>query len=116
VGIALENSLLHEELRLSFDSSIRTLSATVDARHPLTAGHSQRVTEYSRWIAKELGLSRQDIEVLTYAALLHDIGKIGIRDDILLKGGQFTEEERAEMNTHPLKTKIILQPGRPLNL
>ncbi len=54
IGIALENSFLHEELGLSFESSIRTLSAVVDARHPLTAGHSLRVTEYSLMIGNEL--------------------------------------------------------------
>jgi response regulator RpfG family c-di-GMP phosphodiesterase len=112
VGIALENSLLHEELRLSFESSIRTLSAVVDARHPLTAGHSERVTEYSKLIAAEMGLSKKEIEVLTYAALLHDIGKIGIRDDVLLKNGPFTPEERSEMNAHPLKAKVILENFR----
>jgi len=78
----------------------------------LTAGHSQRVTEYSRLIAGEMGLTKQEIEVLTYAALLHDIGKIGIRDDVLLKNGQFTPEERSEMNAPPVKTKIILDNFR----
>jgi len=108
VGIALENSFLIDEARLSFNSSISTLSATVDARHPLTAGHSLRVTEYSLMIARELNLDRNDIEVLRLAAMLHDIGKIGIRDAVLLKDGVFTPEEREEMNTHPVKTKIIL--------
>ena len=108
VGIALENSLLIDEIRLSFNSSISTLSAIVDARHPLTAGHSQRVTEYSLQIAGELSVGKNDIEVLRFAALLHDIGKIGIRDGVLLKEGLFTPEERQEMSTHPAKTKQIL--------
>ncbi|MCP4751504.1 MAG: response regulator [Proteobacteria bacterium] len=112
VGIALENSLLHEEVTLSFDSSIQTLSATVDARHPLTAGHSERVTEYSLWIAGEIGMSQMDIEVLRYSALLHDIGKIGIRDNVLLKNGPFTPEERSEMNAHTNKTETILNKFR----
>ncbi|MDY6851324.1 MAG: response regulator [Thermodesulfobacteriota bacterium] len=117
VGIALENALLHEELRLSFEQSITTLSATVDARHPLTAGHSQRVTSYSLMVAREMSLSEEDIEILKYAAMLHDIGKIGIRDDILLKNGLFTTSERAEMKTHPDKTKVILENFRfPRNL
>ena len=108
VSVSLENSLLHEEVRLSFDSSITTLSAIVDARHPYTAGHSERVTVYTLMIAKQMGLGAEMCEVLKYAALLHDIGKIGIRDDILLKNGRFTEAERREMNTHPIKTKAIL--------
>lgn len=112
VGIALENALLYDEIRLSFESFIRTLSAVVDARHPLTAGHSQRVTEYCLMIADKMALSASRKEVLKIAALLHDIGKIGIRDDVLLKNGPFTPEERAEMNTHPTKTKQILDEFR----
>lgn len=108
VGIALDNSLLHEELRISFEASVRTLSAVVDEKHHLTAGHSQRVTEYSLMIAKEMGLNEKEIEMLKYSALLHDIGKIGIRDEILLKNGSFSPEEREEMNSHAVKTKNIL--------
>lgn len=109
VGIALENSLLIDELKLSFNSSVSTLSTIVDARHPLTAGHSQRVTEYSLLIAKEMNLGENDLEILRLAALLHDIGKIGILDTILRKEGLFTAEERKEMNTHPAKTRMILE-------
>ncbi len=108
----LKNSLLHDELRLSFESSIRTLSAMVDARHPLTAGHSERVTEYSIYIAKEMKISKYDLENLKFAALLHDIGKIGIRDEVLLKNGQFTPEEKDIMDTHPIKTREILKTFR----
>ncbi|MFH1135694.1 MAG: HD domain-containing phosphohydrolase [Pseudomonadota bacterium] len=108
VGIALENSLLHDEMRLSFESSIKTLAATVDARHPLTAGHSLRVTEYALGIAEEMQLNDRESEVLKYAAVLHDIGKIGVRDEVLLKNGPFTPEEREEMNSHTIKTREIL--------
>lgn len=109
VGIALENSLLVDELKLSFNSSISTLSTIVDARHPLTAGHSQRVMEYSMLIADEMQLGENDVEALRLAALLHDIGKIGIRDAVLLKNGLFTPEELEEMKSHPAKTKMILE-------
>jgi putative nucleotidyltransferase with HDIG domain len=105
----IKNSLLHEELRTSFDSAIRTLSATVDAKHTLTAGHSERVAQLSVRIAKKLGLNKNKLEALRYAALLHDIGKIGISDRILLKNGAFTDTEREEMNSHPAKTKEILE-------
>jgi len=108
VGIALENALLHDELKLSFKSSIQTLSATVDAKHPLTAGHSRRVNEYALVIARKMGVAKKELDAINYAAILHDIGKIGIRDEILLKNGPFTPEERAEMNTHPKKTREIL--------
>ncbi|MDY6844501.1 MAG: FHA domain-containing protein [Thermodesulfobacteriota bacterium] len=108
----IKNSLLHNELKLCFDSSIQTLSAMVDERHPLTAGHSQRVTAYSLLVAEEMGLRSEEIEALKFSALLHDIGKIGIKDDILLKNGAFTPEEKAAMNTHPTKTKTILENFR----
>lgn len=109
VAVTLENHSLINEMQVSFESSIRTLSATVDARHPFTAGHSQRVTEYSLIIGRRMGLNNEELEVIKYAALLHDIGKIGIRDNVLLKQGLFTNEERAEMNKHPVRTRDILK-------
>jgi HD-GYP domain-containing protein (c-di-GMP phosphodiesterase class II) len=105
----IKNSLLHEELRVSFDSAIRTLSATVDAKHTLTAGHSERVAKISVTIAKEMGLKGNRLIALSYAALLHDIGKIGISDRVLLKNGQINDSEREEMKTHPAKTQEILE-------
>ena len=108
IAIALENSFLMEELESSFEGFIRTLSAAVDARHRFTAGHSQRVTEYSLIIGEEMGLDAGQLETIKYAALLHDIGKIGIKDSVLLKNGPFTPEEREEMNKHPAKTLCIL--------
>ncbi|MCK5312964.1 MAG: HD domain-containing protein [Desulfobacteraceae bacterium] len=104
----INNTLLHEEVQLSFESSIRTLSAVVDAKHPLTAGHSERVTELSTIIAKEMKLPKRTIEALKFGALMHDIGKIGIKDNILLKDGSFTADEKKIMDTHPVKTKEIL--------
>ncbi|MFH0844699.1 MAG: HD domain-containing phosphohydrolase [Pseudomonadota bacterium] len=109
VAIALENAFLLEEVEISFESSIRTLSATVDAKHPLTAGHSQRVTEYALMIAREMNLDKKEQEIIKYAGLLHDIGKIGIPDHVLLKNGPFSPEEREEMNSHTSKTKLILE-------
>jgi HD-GYP domain-containing protein (c-di-GMP phosphodiesterase class II)/pSer/pThr/pTyr-binding forkhead associated (FHA) protein len=104
----IKNSLLHSELKRSFDSAITTLSAVVDARHPLTAGHSERVAFYAHLIGTELRLDDDRMEVLRLAALLHDIGKIGIRDKILLKKGPFAADEREEMNAHALMTRNIL--------
>jgi HD-GYP domain-containing protein (c-di-GMP phosphodiesterase class II) len=108
IAIALENSILVDEILLSFNSSMTTLSAIVDARHHFTAGHSDRVKEYSLLIATEMSLHKEGIEPLKYAALLHDIGKIGIRDDVLMKAGSFTPEDWLEMKAHPAKTKTIL--------
>ncbi len=93
----IHNALLHEEVQLLFESAIRTLSAMVDAKHHLTAGHSQRVTEYSRYIAEELGLSSQELAAIKYAGLLH---------------GPFSAEDREVMNTHPARTLDILKTFR----
>jgi len=109
IAVGLENSFLIEELEVSFEGAIRTLAATVDARHPLTAGHSQRVTEYALAIAREMNLNEDALKEINYAGLLHDIGKIGIRDDVLLKSGPFTKEERSTMNEHTTKTLSILE-------
>ncbi len=108
IAIALENSILVDEILLSFNSSMTTLSAIVDARHHFTAGHSDRVKEYSLMIATEMNLPKENFEPLKYAALLHDIGKIGIRDDVLMKAGAFTPEDWVEMKAHPSKTRTIL--------
>ena len=109
IAIALENSFLIDELERSFEGAISTLAATVDARHPLTAGHSQRVTEYALAIAQEMGLDDDALKEINYAGLLHDIGKIGIKDAVLLKNGSFTPEERRLMEGHTTTTMAILE-------
>ena len=109
VAIALENSFLIEELEASFEGAIGTLAATVDARHPLTAGHSERVTEYALAVAEEMNLDEDALKEIKYAGLLHDIGKIGIKDSVLLKSGPFTPEERSAMKEHTTKTLAILE-------
>lgn len=108
----IHNALLHEEIQLLFESAVGTLSAMVDAKHRLTAGHSKRVTEFALYIAEELGLSSGELEAVKYAGLLHDIGKIGIPDRVLLKDGPFTPDDRQIMNTHPERTAEILRTFR----
>ncbi len=76
-------------------ASIRALVAAVDARDPYTHGHSERVSEYAVLLAREIGLPDQEVEVIRYAALLHDIGKIGLNDHILRKSSPLDLEERA---------------------
>jgi putative nucleotidyltransferase with HDIG domain len=112
IAIALENSFLIEELRATFDSFVETLSTTVDAKHPTTAGHSRRVTLYSRIVGQALGLSEAELEVLRYAALFHDIGKIGVPDAVLMKNGPFNTAERRIMRGHAPMTREILDKVR----
>jgi len=106
---AIENARLHEEREKTFLSAIKALSASIDRRDPVTAGHSERVARLSVDIGKILGLTKNDLKMLNYAATLHDVGKIGVRDDVLLKPDKLTSEERNKMNQHSQYTKEILE-------
>lgn len=114
-SIALENAQLfdkqlqmYHEQKLLFESFIDTLATSVDARDKITAGHSSRVRHYSTLIAQELGMNKKDIGLLEKAALLHDIGKIGIRDSVLQKDGKLTDEEYKHIQEHVRITHNIL--------
>ncbi len=114
-GIALENARLFqkqqqmlEEQKRSLVSFINTLAASIDARDSITAGHSHRVTQYTSVIADQLGITGEEIEVLEYAAALHDIGKIGIKDSVLCKEGKLTDEEYKHIQEHAKITNDIL--------
>ncbi|MBF0464226.1 MAG: HD-GYP domain-containing protein [Nitrospirae bacterium] len=96
------------ELEQAFESFIRTLVTTIEAKHQFTAGHSARVTEYVLFIGDKIGISAEDMEVLKYAGLLHDIGKIGIPDSVLTKNGHFSPDERQIMKEHSVWTWRIL--------
>ena len=108
IGISINNALLIELQKQQFNSILRVLAASIDARDPLTAGHSEKVTEYSLGIARELGISEDYCEVIGIAGLLHDYGKLGVRDDILKKPGVLTTEEHSGIKSHASKTKSIL--------
>lgn len=101
VGIAIENARLYENIESSYIGIIATLASTIEARDPYTAGHAIRMAEFSRSIAAELGISGRKMETIYRAALLHDIGKIGIPDHILLKNDKLTDEEFQIMKEHP---------------
>ena len=97
-----------------FLSSIQMLAGAVDEKDPYTKGHSDRVTRYSVIIAKQLGLSQEEIEKIRISAQLHDVGKIGIEDRILKKPGALTPEEFEIMKTHTTKGAAILRPVEKL--
>ncbi len=111
-ALAMENASLHDELHHLFLSSISALANAIDARDPYTKGHSERVTAYSVMLGQDLGLTGEELDELRYAALLHDIGKIRIRDHILHKPGRLTEEEFEEMKKHPQYGVEIMEPVR----
>lgn len=108
IAIALENAKLYKAMRDMFVDSIQSLASAIDAKDPYTNGHSKRVTEYSMSIGKEMGLDDEQLEMLEYMAVLHDVGKIGIRDDVLNKQAPLDNEEFALMKTHTLIGAKIL--------
>jgi putative nucleotidyltransferase with HDIG domain len=90
------------ELEESYFASIHSLARAIDARDPYTFGHSTRVASISLEIADQMGLAEEDRKSLRRAALLHDIGKIGVEDRILRKPGPLTDEEWHAMRQHPM--------------
>lgn len=115
-SIALENAQLFEqqkelykEQKQLFESFIDTLATSIDARDKITAGHSTRVKLYSMLIVDELGLDEKSKEIIEKAAILHDIGKIGIRDSVLQKEGKLTDEEYKHIQEHVQITHNILE-------
>ncbi|MEE8558549.1 MAG: HD domain-containing phosphohydrolase [Myxococcota bacterium] len=100
----------HRELRLAYVSTVRALAEAIDAKDSYTRGHSERVGVYATRIARELGCDRPFIERLYLGGLLHDVGKIGVPDQIISKPGPLTPEEYAKMQRHPEIGARILEP------
>ena len=101
---------LYTKMRKVYLETIRALAAAIDAKDPYTKGHSERVSETSIALAQELNLSDRDIENIEYTALLHDIGKIGIADNILGKNSILTNEEFDKIKEHPIMGAKIIEP------
>ena len=91
----------NEKLEKAYMESIETLRFTVEAKDPYTRGHSDRVSEYSVLIGKQLNLSDEDLKTLKIGGLFHDVGKIGVPDSILLKTEKLTDDEYSEIKNHP---------------
>jgi HD-GYP domain-containing protein (c-di-GMP phosphodiesterase class II) len=94
--------------------AIRALAAAIDAKNPYTRGHSERVSKYAVAIARQLAMPPAEIRNVEIAALLHDVGKIGIEDAILQKPEALTEAEFSAMRAHPLKGAAIVGPIKRL--
>lgn len=115
-SIALENAQLFEqqkelykEQKILFESFIDTLATSIDARDKITAGHSSRVKLYSMLLVNALDCDEKFKEIVEKAAILHDIGKIGIRDSVLQKEGKLTDEEYKHIQEHVKITHDILE-------
>ncbi len=101
-ALAIENVRLYESIKKDQLNIIRALSSTVDAKDHYTLGHSQKVSEYCVKIAEEMKFSEREIEIIKYAALLHDIGKIAIPDEIIKKPSRLSSEEFEIVRQHPV--------------
>jgi putative nucleotidyltransferase with HDIG domain len=97
----LENGRLYAELQSTYLSTIKVLVSTIEAKDAYTRGHTERVAEYARMIAEEMKLSKRDIEIVSFGAALHDIGKLGVYENILNKPGELTAKEWEIVRSHP---------------
>ena len=98
------------EVREMFTETVRSLAEAVDKRDKFTSGHSHRVQEIAMDIGRVMKVSDDELEVLEWGGLLHDIGKIGVPDSVLLKQERLTRDERAAMNSHPVLGAEIIAP------
>lgn len=112
-SMGIVNANLYRELKETFLKVLQSLARSLEARDPYTQGHSYRVSEISRIVAEHLALPDHVVEIIRNAALLHDIGKIGVPDAVLQKPSKLTPEERLIIQTHPTTGENIC---RPLNL
>jgi putative nucleotidyltransferase with HDIG domain len=100
----------HLDLRLAYDTTIEGWSRALDLRDKETEGHTLRVTDLSVKLARKAGIPPEEIQNVRWGALLHDIGKMGVPDHILLKPGALTDEEWALMRRHPSYAYELLRP------
>ena len=113
-AIAIENARLFEDLQQANFDSIKALAEALEVKDAYTRGHSDRLVRYAMTIGEKMGLSLQKREEVMYAAILHDIGKIGIREEVLNKPASLTPAEYEEMKSHPAKGAEIVKKIKSL--
>ncbi len=109
-AVAIDNAQTYKRLEAAFWSTIRSLAEAIDAKDSYTRGHSDRVAEYADALARSLSLSENELSAVRCAGYLHDTGKIGIPDAILLKPGRLTDEEYQMIKNHPILSHKIIEP------
>ena len=108
-AIAIDNLKLRHSITEGYRGTIKALAGAIDAKDPYTCGHSQRVADYALMAGETLSLSTESTETLEYAAVLHDIGKIGIDDAILRKPSRLNPRERSAIESHPVIGAAIVR-------
>lgn len=114
-AVALENARLNQNIEQTYFETISALALAVDAKDKYSRGHLDRVARYCEAIGKRLGLEETDMKTLRDASRLHDLGKIGIPDDVLSKVGPLSDEEWVLMRKHPEIGESIIKPIRSLH-
>lgn len=109
LGIFLNNISLFNEVKINYELTTSALASAIEAKDQYTKGHSQRVMRYSLLIGKGLGLSENSLKTIKLAGLLHDVGKIGIPEAIILKKGPLNEHEYKIMKRHPYIGYLIVK-------
>ena len=114
VAVAIENYRLNMDVEQTYLETILALALAVEAKDPYSAGHSKRVGFYASQIGEQMGLDREMLRTLNDGGVLHDIGKIGIKDEILLKTAPLTPDEHKIMQQHSIIGEAIVKPVRSL--
>ena len=99
-----------EKIRASFFSAVTSLAVALEAKDEYTHGHSERVAELAAALSEAIGLSRESINEIKLTGLIHDIGKIGVKESVLNKPGRLTEDEFRHIQNHPITGERILSP------
>jgi putative nucleotidyltransferase with HDIG domain len=109
-SVALHNSRLMKDLERGYLNTLLSLNLVLEAKHPYTRGHTQRVTRYSLMVAKEMKLGEEELKIIRDGATLHDIGKVGVSETILNKKEMLTKEEMDQVRRHPIIGDEIIAP------
>ncbi len=115
VAIAIDNFELNEDAEKTYLETITALAVAVEAKDAYSKGHLDRVADYAERLGKAMKLDDEMMKILRSGALLHDVGKIGVRDDILKKQGPLTAEEQKEMEQHVIIGVNIIKPIRHMS-
>lgn len=109
-SVVLSNIIYAQKIHKTYLQAITSLVRAMEEKDAYTSGHSNRVSDFACRLGKRIGLDDAEVEILEWAGRLHDVGKIGIRDDVLTKPGKLTKEEFDHIKSHPVKSFHVLEP------
>ena len=114
-AVAIENFMLNEDAEKTYLETITALAVAVESKDPYSRGHIDRVADYAQRLGKAMKLDEEMMKLLKNGAILHDVGKIGVRDEVLKKNGPLNEEEQKEMREHVIIGVNIIKPIRSMS-